>query len=249
MRVCAAVLVLFAVFTGPVLAQKKLPSRPARPGEITEDDMLQKEGTIAELTRVKSGKLKLELKTSESEKKEVYNLTHMTMVYKLTERNKDIFREQDKLADVAKDVNKVRARLKDLPQKELELQQSQWDRLYVDGWGRATYHTGYSQGAANSLNRTQLAWKQEEKDRQDRYGPRITLIKGLEVIVFAVRYVVRKEVDWVYITATFQEIKHLLRASVTRTFWSSCGVARLSGLPIFVVTFRHCATRILFTQK
>ncbi|HEV3146063.1 MAG TPA: hypothetical protein VGZ47_19405 [Gemmataceae bacterium] len=189
MRVGAAILVLLAVSSLPALAQKpKPPARPAapaRPGEITADDLVQKGGTIAELTKVKSGKIKLELKGSESEKNELFHITHQTMVYKLSERNREIFKEQDKLADIAKDANKVRARLKELPEAEQRLQQSQWERLYVDGWGRATYHAGYSQGAANNLSRVQLAWKHEEQERQDRYGPRVTLIKGLEVIVIA----------------------------------------------------------------
>jgi|SRR5579864_1208850 len=186
MRICAAVLVVFAMCTGSALAQKtKPPSRPAKPGDVTEENLVMKSGVIAELTKVKSGKIKLDLKTSETEKNEVFNITHQTMVYKLSERNKEIFKEQDKLGDIAKDINKVRSRLKELPEAEQRLQQSQWERLYVDGWGRATYHAGYSQGAADRLSRVQLAWKQEEKDRQDRYGQRVTLIKGLEVLVVA----------------------------------------------------------------
>jgi hypothetical protein len=187
MRVLTAILVLFAAISSPAFAQKpKPPVRPpAKPGDVTVDELVQKSGVIADLAKVKSGKMKLDLLASASEKDDTFYITHQTMVYKLTERSREIFKQQDKLAEIAKDINKVRSRLKELPEAEQKLQASAWEHLYVDGWGRVTYHSGYSQGAANRLSNVQQAWKQEEQDRQDRYGPRVTLIKGLEVLVIA----------------------------------------------------------------
>jgi hypothetical protein len=180
---------VIAVFAMPAFGQKA-PSRGkslADKGHLTVDDVVQKEGVIALITRHGNGKVEIAVKQEGVEKNEIFTLNWRTMVYRLTDRNVQIFKEQDRLADIVKDINKLRARQDELPEKEMQYQVSTWDRLYVYSSGVVHYYSGYSPYALESLNKAQQAWKREEEERRDHYGKRVRLVSGLPVVIVAAK--------------------------------------------------------------
>jgi len=111
-------------------------------GGLSSSEVIQKEGVVVSLTRLKSGKVRMkiqELTESDQQKEkaesQTYTLDWRTMVYKLTERNRQIFKERDKLDEIVDDVNKLHRRLKDLPEKESTLLASYRGSVYVHSSG------------------------------------------------------------------------------------------------------------------
>jgi hypothetical protein len=182
-------LFILAVAVLPAFGQKSTTTRSKITDKngITVEDVVQKEGVIAAIRRPKAGKVELELKQEGASKNETFTLDWRTMVYKLSERNVEIFKEQDRLADIVKDINKLRSRQDELPEKEMKYQLSTWEHLYVSYWGRVTYYSGYSPSAAEGLHKAQMAWKKEEEERKSHYGPRIRLQSGYSAIVIAAK--------------------------------------------------------------
>ncbi len=167
--------------------------RPSADG-IAAADVVQAEGVITSLTRLKDGKIKMkiaELQDSEEKKEkpetQTFTLDWRTMVYKLTDRNRQIFKEQDKIEDVVEDVNKLHHRLKDLPDKESRLLASYRGSVYVYSSGWVDAHESIDPFAAADLSEALRAYQREEEERRNHYGPGVKLRVDMTVIVFAGR--------------------------------------------------------------
>jgi hypothetical protein len=189
MRLWMPFLVIMLI-AAPAFAQRAPSSRGKSLTDkngVTADDLVQKEGVIALVTRHGNGKVEIAVKQEGADKNEIFTLDWRCMVYRLTDRNVQIFKEQDKLADIAKDINKLRSRQDELPEKEMQYQLSTWEHLYVYPNGNVHYYSGYSPYAAESLNKAQQAWKREEEERRNHYGKRVRLVSGLPVVVIAAK--------------------------------------------------------------
>jgi hypothetical protein len=167
--------------------------RPSADG-IAAADVVQAQGVITSLTRSKDGKVKMkiaELQDSEEKKEkpetQTFTLDWRTMVYKLTDRNRQIFREQDKIDDVVEDVNKLHHRLKDLPEKESRLLSSYRGSVYVYSSGWVNVDESINPFAAADLSEALRAYQREEEERRNHYGPGVKLRVDMTVVVFAGR--------------------------------------------------------------
>ena len=176
-------LLIWLVSVSPTFGQAII-SRD-RDGDITVDDIVMKQGYIVTITRVKGGKIQLEFQ--EDNDNTIFTCDWQTAAYKLTERNRQIFKELDKRADIVKDINSLRRRLKDLPEKELNYIMSHYQRLYVSNSGTVEYYVFNSPSAAQNLTKAQMEYRREEKERLNNYGPRIRLRPNMTAYLVAAK--------------------------------------------------------------
>ena len=93
------------LMVSPAFGQGTISNSQISRNRITVDDVIQKDGIILSLTHLKNGKIKLKFQADDSQE---YTLDWKTLIYKLTERNRQIYKEQDKVPDIVGDVNKLR---------------------------------------------------------------------------------------------------------------------------------------------
>jgi hypothetical protein len=159
-------------------------------GGVTAADVIQKEGVIVSLTRQKSGKLRMKIQEDSEETKEKaetqsYTLDWQTMVYKLTERNRQIFKDQDQTDQIVEDINKLHRRLKELPERETNLLMHSWASINVESNGRVNVSQYVDPSAAANLSNAHRAYQREEEERRNHYGPGVKLAVDMKVIVIA----------------------------------------------------------------
>lgn len=168
----------------PCFAQKS-PSRRSHAETTPRDsirasDVVWKEGTIVSVKPLRDNKLRLDLQI-EGKESETFTLDYRTMIYWLTDRNRQIFKEneQNKRRDVLKDINTRLRQLDQLPKQQFDVMATQWTRLYAGG----TKHAEASR--AVQLGRSQQAFAQEEEKRRNNYGPPVRLRPSMTAYVIA----------------------------------------------------------------
>jgi hypothetical protein len=174
----------------PVFGQGTISNSQTSRNRITVDDVLQKDGVIMSLTRMKSGKIKMKFQADDSQE---YTLDWKTLIYKLTERNRQIYKEQDKLGDIVGDVNKLKERVRQIPNHEIELLAHSW----VDIWASPLYQAGtrvwrdtyvynhVNRHALENLSKAYADYWRDEEDRQNMYGPSVKLVSRMTALVIA----------------------------------------------------------------
>jgi hypothetical protein len=177
---------------------------------IRTDDLIKKEGFISSLKKLKDGKIEMKFQEDGKEESETFTVDWRTMVYKLTARNRKLFKERDKMPDIASDASKLHRRQNELPEKERKLLASMWATVHVHPGsisghvsrsrtgivsghidsvhpGSVTVHTGYSRAAADKLIEAQEAFKREEEERRSTYGSPVRLVAGMTAYVVAAK--------------------------------------------------------------
>jgi hypothetical protein len=97
------VLAISATFCTAQLALGQFGNQSSVKTGLRRDDVVLKLGSIIGISKPKNSKVELKVQTASE--KETFTLDWRTMVYKLTDRNVKIFKEQDKLDDMIADVN------------------------------------------------------------------------------------------------------------------------------------------------
>jgi hypothetical protein len=172
------VLLFFAV--SPAFGQRTISNSQLNKNDLRVDDVEMKEGMIVSLTHLKNGKIKMKFKSDEEQE---FTLDWKTLIYKLTDRNRKIYKEQDKLDDIVADVNKLKKRLKELPEKESSLLAHSWTNYYVSSSGNVHVWNHVSRGRLEGLSKAQMDYWREEEDRQKLYGPPVKLVAKMTAYV------------------------------------------------------------------
>jgi hypothetical protein len=184
-----AILLSF-LMVSPAFGQGTISNSQTSRNRITVDDVIQKDGMILSLTHMKSGKIKMKFQSDETQE---YTLDWKTMIYKLTERNKQIYKEQDKLGDIVGDANKLKQRVREIPNNEIDLLAHSWTSIWVSPvyrtgnvvWRDAYVHNHVDRNALAKLSK---AWKDywaDEEDRQNMYGPSVKLVPRMTALMVA----------------------------------------------------------------
>ncbi len=176
--------ILLSVFlVSPVFGQRTISNNQTKGNQLTVDDVVMHDGMIVTLTHLKSGKIKMKFKTDENQE---FTLDWKTLIYKLTDRNKKIYKEQDKLDDIVADVNKLKQRVKQIPDKEIELLAHSWTHFYINPrtgnlhiWDHVNRH------ALEGLSKAQNDYWRDEEERQNLYGPPVKLVAKMTAYVVA----------------------------------------------------------------
>jgi hypothetical protein len=202
-----AALLVCLVATSCAFGQGRVPSSKDK-DSIRPENLVMKEGIITGLQRLKSGKIEMKFQEDGKSESEAYTIDWRTMVYKLTERNRKIFKEQDKLEYICSDINKLHKRQNELPEKERKLLSSMWATVYVHPGhiygsihrsrtgvlsghissyspGSVTVHSGYSRAAADKLIEAQEGYKREEEERRSNYGAPVKLVASMTAYLIA----------------------------------------------------------------
>src|SRR6266851_8955356 len=175
--------ILLSVFlVSPVFGQRTISNNQTKGNQLTVDDVVMHDGMIVTLTHLKSGKIKLKFKTDENQE---FTLDWKTLIYKLTDRNKKIYKEQDKLDDIVADVNKLKKRIKDIPDKEVSLLAHSWTDIYVSSSGRVHVWNNINRHALEGLSKAQMDYWRDEEDRQNLYGPPVKLVPKMTALLVA----------------------------------------------------------------
>jgi serine/threonine protein kinase len=154
---------------------------------ITVDNVIQKEGVILQITRMENGKIKMEFQSDTTQE---YFLDWETMIYELTEQNRQIFRVQGNLAKIVDEANRLNERVKQIPARETKLLALAWTNIwdspdYADGGLLATTDSS----KLMSVYRETLAIRSkallDEKVRQKKYGPPVKLVPQMTALVVA----------------------------------------------------------------
>jgi hypothetical protein len=173
------------LLVSPAFGQRSIINNQTNKNLLSVDDVVLKDGMIVSLTHMKSGKIKLKL---DADEKQDYTLDWKTLIYKLTDRNRKIYKEQDKLDDIVADVNKLNTRVKQIPDKEIELLAHSWTHFYINPrtgnlhiWDHVNRH------ALEGLSKAQADYWRDEEDRQNLYGPPVKLVPRMTAYVVADR--------------------------------------------------------------
>jgi hypothetical protein len=176
-----AILVSFLVVS-PAFGQRSIQNNQTSRNQISVDDVVMHDGVILSLTHLKSGKLKLKFKSDEEQ---AYTLDWKTLIYKLTDRNKKIYKEQDKLDDIVADVNKLKQRIKEIPDKELNFLAHTWTDIYVSSSGNVWMWNNVNRHGLEQYSKAQMDYWRDEEDRQNLYGPPVKLLPKMTAYVVA----------------------------------------------------------------
>jgi hypothetical protein len=201
---CRLALLFSVLIVSPAFGQRVISNSQANKNRLTVDDVVEKNGVILSLKHVGNGRMKMKFQADDSQE---YTLDWKTLIYKLTERNRQIYKEQDKLADIVADVNKLSRRVKDLPEKERDLIIDSWANVHIHSWaGRGVSassrrvtagHAGAATGvdiswdnpairrAAKGLSQAQMDYWRDEEDRRTMYGPCVRLVPQMMALVVA----------------------------------------------------------------
>lgn len=189
---CRLAIILSVLIASPAFGQRTISNNQTSRNQLSVDDVIEKDGVILSLTHLKSGKIKLKFQADDTQE---YTLDWKTLIYKLTERNKKIYKEQDKLGDIVGDVNKLKQRVKQIPDHEIDLLAHSW----TDIWVSPVYRSGnvawrdshvYNHINRNALEKLSKAWAdywRDEEDRQSMYGPSVKLVPKMTALVVADR--------------------------------------------------------------
>jgi hypothetical protein len=164
------------------------------PKEYTADDVEQKQGTITGIKELKKGRREISVKTDAD--KSTFIVDRMTMSYRLTNRNRKIFTEQDKVDQIVKDSNKLRRRALELKEGEMDVAMRAAGMQSAHEWasGRAAEKSERgtkartvikSRNELGALTQSQQTFLQEEEDRHRSYGMPVRLQVNHKVIVVA----------------------------------------------------------------
>lgn len=175
--------ILLSVFmVSPAFGQRVISNNQTSKNQLSVDDVLMHDGVIVSITHLKSGKIKMKFKSDEDQE---FTLDWKTLIYRLTDRNKKIYKEQDKLVDIVADVNKLKKRVKDIPDKEASLLAHSWTDYYVSSSGRVHVWNHVNRSALAGLSKAQMDYWRDEEDRQNLYGPPVKLMAKMTAYVVA----------------------------------------------------------------
>jgi hypothetical protein len=182
-------LLLSVFLVSPAFGQR-ISNSQTKANELSADDVLMKDGMILSLTHLKSGKIKLKFKADENQE---FTLDWKTLIYKLTERNRKIYKEQDKLDDIVADVNKLKQRVKQIPDNEIELLAHSWTSIWTSGvyqagnrvWRDTYVYNHINRNALEKLSKAYADYWRDEEDRQNLYGPSVRLVPKMTALVVA----------------------------------------------------------------
>jgi hypothetical protein len=166
----------------PAFGQRTISNKQIDKNQISVDDVVMHDGVIVTITHLKSGKMKMKFKSDEDQE---FTLDWKTLIYKLSDRNKKIYKEQDKLADIVADANKLNKRVKEIPEKEASLLAHSWTNYYVSPSGNVHVWNHVSRGRLEGLSKAQMDYWREEEDRQNLYGPPVKLVPQMTAYVVA----------------------------------------------------------------
>jgi len=157
---------------------------------ISVDDVVQKNGVILSFKYLGRGKVRMKFQSDEPHE---FTLDWKTLIYKLTDRNRKLYTEQDRLADIVKDVNKLNKRIKEIPEHEIELIAHSWTDVWTSGvyqaggrlWRDVYVYNHINRDAVEKLSKAQLDYWRDEEDRHNMYGPPVTLAPQMTALVVA----------------------------------------------------------------
>jgi hypothetical protein len=205
---CRLVLLLSVLIVSPafgqrIISNKQTTRKQAIKNEISVDDAIEKDGVILSLTHLKDGKIKMKFKADETQE---FTLDWKTLIYKLTDRNRKIYKEEDKLADIIADANKLRQVVKQIPDKETELLAHSWTNYYVNPvTGNVRVWNHVNRRALEGLSKAQTEYWRDEENRQSMYGPPVKLVPKMTALVVADQ---KKDVTYaVLVTGKVEEPK------------------------------------------
>jgi hypothetical protein len=205
---CRLVLLLSVLIVSPAFGQRTISNKQttrkqAIKNEISVDDAIEKEGTIISLTHLKDGKIKMKFQADETQE---FTLDWKTLIYKLTDRNRKIYKEEDKLADIIADANKLRQVVKQIPDKETELLAHSWTSYHVSPvTGNVRVWNHVNRRALEGLSKAQTEYWRDEENRQNLYGPPVKLVPKMTALVVVDR---TKDVTYaVLVTGKIEEPK------------------------------------------
>lgn len=198
-----SVLIVSPAFGQRIISNKQTKSKQALKNEIFVDDAIEKEGVILSITHLKDGKIKMKFKADETQE---FTLDWKTLIYKLTDRNRKIYKEEDKLADIVADANKLRQVVKQIPDKETELLAHSWTSYHVSPvTGNVHVWNHVNRRALEGLSKAQTEYWRDEENRQNMYGPPVKLVPKMTALVVADQ---KKDVTYaVLVTGKIEEPK------------------------------------------
>jgi hypothetical protein len=177
-------ILLSVLIVSPALGQGTISNSQTSHNRISVDDVVMKDGMIITITHLKSGKMKMKFQAGDE--KQEYTLDWKTLIYKLTDRNKKIYKEQDKLDDIVGDINKLKQRIRQIPDKETELLAHSWTNYYVNPrTGTVNVWNHVNRHALEGLSKAQADYWRDEEDRQNMYGPSVKLAPKMTAYVVA----------------------------------------------------------------
>jgi hypothetical protein len=150
--------------------------------EVSTDDVTEKQGKIAALKALKGGRIKLTLAGESQE----YVLDWKTMIYKLSKRNTQLFREEDKLEDVVDAANAFRMRKAEMAELDMASAKAAVAAKTIQNptYGAQVAAKQRVDNATAELGHSQAAWAKEEEERLRVFGPLVQLVKGQNVRVY-----------------------------------------------------------------
>jgi hypothetical protein len=183
-------ILLSVLVVSPAFGQGIISNSQTSRNRITVDDVIQKDGIILSLTHLKNGKIKMKFQADDSQE---YTMDWKTLIYKLTERNRQIYKEQDKLPDIVGDINKLKQRVRQIPNDEIELLAHSWTSMWVGPvhksgpfiWQNAHIYTHVNRHALEKLSKAQMDYWHDEEDRQNMYGPPVRLVPKMTALLVA----------------------------------------------------------------
>jgi hypothetical protein len=189
---CRLALALSVLMVSPAFGQRIISNNQTSRNQLSVDDVVEKDGVILSLTHLKSGKMKLKFQADDTQE---YTMDWKTLIYKLTERNKKIYKEQDKLGDIVADVNKLKQRVKQIPEHEIDLLAHSWTDIWVGPvhrsgnvvWRNSSVHNHINRNALEKLSKAWADYWRDEEDRQNMYGPSVRLVPQMTALLVADR--------------------------------------------------------------
>ena len=139
---------------------------------ITVDDVVQKNGVILSFKYFTKGKVRMKFQSDETQE---FTLDWKTLTYKLTDRNRKLYTEQD------------------IPDHEIELIAHSWTDVWTSGayqagnrlWRDVYVYNHINRNAVEKLSKAQLNYWHDEEDRHSIYGPPVTLVPQMTALVVA----------------------------------------------------------------
>jgi hypothetical protein len=178
-------ILLSVLMVSPALGQDETSANGINVG-----DVVQKNGVILSFKYLNKGKVRMKFQSDETQE---FTLNWKTLIYKLTDRNRKIYTEQDKLEDIVKDVNKLNKRIKEIPDHEIELIAHSWTDIWTSGvyqagnrlWRDVYVYNHINRNAVEKLSKAQLNYWRDEEERHNIYGPPVTLVPQMTALVVA----------------------------------------------------------------
>jgi hypothetical protein len=172
------------------------PQKPfqAFPVPNVDSNLEQHQGTLSAIKPLKGGKRRLTVKEGKEELE--FTINRRTMVYQLNPRLRRLYTKGTRSAQIVEDSAQYRRSLLEMDEGQLdvvleEMKQQQVDEK-VRGGAREESERGAKvrdirkhRGASGALAQSQQDFRHEEERRQERYGLRVRLKVGQQVIVYS----------------------------------------------------------------